>query len=214
MKLTLQLLESDSEISRLIKEQIKTIIQNTINKSLPKIVNDIKLVVDTALRNQPEYTSLMSGKLKAELGIPDSSVVDKVIEGLVNTLEITNNPVKVASNGLSGGFRLTMIKSDDMSGLIYTDIASVIDEKGYSLPWLEWLLLEGNSILVKGYTVKYTSSPRSRSGLALMQPDGSYNWRVPAEFSGTQKNNWITRAIDSVDKEIYQIMISNIEKNL
>ena len=46
-----------------------------------------------------------------------------------------------------------------------------------------------------------------------MQPDGS-SWRVPAEFSGSQQNNWTTRAIDSVDKEIYQIITSNIEKNL
>lgn len=214
MNLTLQLLESNSDIAKLIGNQIKTIIQNTINKALPKITNEIKLVIDQALRNQPEYASLMSGKLKAELGIPDSSMIDKVIEALVNTINVTNNTIKVGSNGISGGFKLTMIKSDDISGVIGIDAASVTDNKGYSLPWLEWLLLKGNQTIVKGYTVKYTSSSRSRSGLAIMQPDGSYNWRVPAEFSGTSQNNWTTRAIDSVEKEIYQIMISNIENNL
>lgn len=214
MNLTVQLLESNSDIAKLIISQIKDIIQQAINKALPKITNEIKLIVDEALRNQPEYTSLMSGKLKAELGIPDSSVIDRVIQALVDTLEITNNGVKTSSNGISGGFKLTMIKSDDIGGVINIDEASVVDDKGYSLPWLEWLLLKGNQNLVKNYTVKYTSSTRSRSGLAIMQPDDSFNWRVPSEFSGTPQNNWTTRAIDSVEKEIYQIMTSNIENNL
>ena len=164
MNLTLQLLESDSDIAKLILNQIKDIIQQAINKALPKISNEIKATVDEALRNQPEYTSLMSGKLKAELGIPDSSVVDKVIQALVDTLAITNNGVKTSSNGLSGGFKLTMIKSDDISGVINIEEASVVDDKGYSLPWLEWLLLKGNQTIVKNYSVKYTSSTRSRSG--------------------------------------------------
>lgn len=214
MNLTLQLLESNADIAKLISNQIKDIIQTAISKALPKISNQIKTIVDEALRNQPEYSSLMSGKLKAELGLPDSSVADKVIEAMVNTLSVTNNGVKISSNGISGGFTLTMIKSDDISGIIYADEGVVVDDKGYSLPWLEWLLLRGNEALVKNYSVKYTSSPRSRSGLAIMQPDGSYNWRVPSEFSGTQNNNWTTRAIDSIEKEIYNIIVSNIENNL
>lgn len=214
MNLTVELLESNSDIAKLILNQIKDIIQQAINKALPKITNEIKATVDEALRNQPEYTSLMSGKLKAELGIPDSSVVDRVIQALVDTLIVTNNGVKTSSSGISGGFKLTMIKSDDIGGVINIDEASVVDDKGYSLPWLEWLLLKGNQTIVKNYSVKYTSSTRSRSGLAIMQPDGSFNWRVPSEFSGSQQNNWTTRAIDSIEKEIYQIMTSNIEKNL
>jgi len=149
MKFSLRLLESDSKISKLIMDDIKDKIDLVIKNSLSDISREIKELVSEALRNQPEYTSLMAGTLKAEFGIPDSSSVNAVIDALVSTLEIKNNPIKITNNGITGGFTLTMIKSNDINGIIYDDIASVNDAKGYSLPWLEWLLLKGNETLVK-----------------------------------------------------------------
>lgn len=213
MKFSLTLLESDSEISKLILEQIRSTLDSTINKALPNISIQIKKLVIEALKNQPEYSSLLAGTLRAELGLPNVGVVDQIIIAMTETLTITKNPINVTTKGINGGFKLTMIKRDDIDGLIYTDIASVIDDKGYALPWLEWLLLRGKDILVKNYSVSYTSSPYSRSGMAIMVPSSS-NWRVPAQFAGTKTNNWITRAIDSVDKDIYTILQSNIEKYL
>lgn len=214
MRLTLNVLESDSEISKLIIEQIKNVLDNAISRALPIIQREIKNLIAEALRNQPEYSSLMTGKLKAEFGIPDSSRVNGVIDGLVETLSVNRQSLKFTTRGISGGFTITMIKSDDISGLIYTDIASVIDEKGYSLPWLEWLLLKGNTTIVKNYKVRYVNSDRSRSGMALMYPSDSSGWKVPSDFAGTQTNNWTTRAIDSVESDIYKILQSNIEQYL
>jgi len=46
-----------------------------------------------------------------------------------------------------------------------------------------------------------------------MQPSKS-SWKVPAQFSGTEKNNWTTRAINSIEDNIYAIIQKNIEKYL
>ena len=105
-------------------------------------------VIEPICFHCPEYVSLKAGTLRAELGIANTSDVDNVIDAMVNTLKIDNKPLSVRSSGISGGFILTMIKSDDISGIIYSDSANVIDNvKGYSLPWLEWLLLKGNEVL-------------------------------------------------------------------
>lgn len=213
MKFSLTVLESQSDISKLILEQIRSIIDKAINKALPRISSELKQLIAEALRSQPEYASLLSGTLRAELGLSSTDVVNKLIDAMVNTLTIETNPIVINNKGIKGGFKLTMIKSDDINGLIYTDIASVIDDAGYSLPWLEWLLLRGNDIIVKNYSVSYTSSEYSRSGMAIMVPSSS-NWRVPPNFAGTQKDNWTTRAISSVEKDIYLILQSNIEKYL
>jgi len=212
MKLTATILESESQIAQFILNELKESVTKLIKKAIPSITKEIKLIVADSLRNQPEYTSLMAGKLKAELGLSDSSVVDSVINGMVESLNIEQQDIKVSNKGLSGGFKLTMISSNDISGLIFTDISQVFDDKGYSLPWLEWLLLKGNEVLVKNYAVKYTTSNRSRSGMAIMEPSDSTNWRVPAEFAGTQKNNWTTRAIDNIEAQIYNVLITNINK--
>ena len=214
MKFTLNLLDSNDTMYKLILEEIKKKIEIAVNRAIPSISIDIKNKISTALRDQPEYISLMAGKLKAEFGIPDSSTIESVIEGLINSLIIEKQPISIKSRaGIFGGIKLTMMKSDDFNGLIYADIASVIDKDGYSLPWLKWLLLEGSNPIVKNYSVQYGASPYSRSGLAIMKPSSS-DWSVPSEFTGTEKDNWTTRAINSVEEDVYTILQNNIEKYL
>jgi hypothetical protein len=40
------------------------------------------------------------------------------------------------------------------------------------------------------------------------------NWRVPAQYSGTVDNNWITRAIDSSEKLIEKIIFGAVTRNI
>jgi hypothetical protein len=88
----------------------------------------------------------------------------------------------------------------------------VIDgERGYSLPWLEWLLFRGGEIIVRNFEVEYGTNPRSRSGDAIMISSNK-NWRVPAQFAGTIGNNWTTRAISSIEDKIIELMRIELEK--
>ncbi len=214
MKFSVNLIDKSIDINQNILTIIKKHLEKTINKSLYSIEIDIKNLVSEALISEPEYSSLKSGTLKAELGISNPSSVDNIVLALVNTLQINPKNIIINNNGLSGGFVLTMIKSDDISGIIYSDDANVIDsERGYSLPWLEWLLLKGNDTIIQNYSVNYTSSQRSRSGLALMVESNS-NWRVPTNFTGTATSNWTTRAISKISDKIIRIIQDNIENNL
>jgi hypothetical protein len=213
MKFSLNLLESDNQIKSMIFTSIIDKLSIVVNKSLSPITEGIKDIVKEALKKEPEYASLVGGKLKAELGIPDSSIVDMVVDALANTIEVSKQPFLSSGTGIKGGFVMTMMKSEDFSGVIYSSIASVVDVKGYSLPWLEWLLLRSNAPIVKNYSVKYVSSPYSRSGMAIMVPSKD-SWRVPPEFTGSQDDNWTTRAISSTEKSIYSLIKNNIEKYL
>jgi hypothetical protein len=60
---------------------------------------------------------------------------------------------------------------------------------------LEWLLLEGNKTIIKNQQVIVRPSKFSRTGMALMQ-ESNKSWKVPSQYAGTIRNNWITRAID------------------
>lgn len=212
MKYSLKLLETDQQIFSLILQEIQKTLDSALNRSIPSITSEIKTLVASSLRNQSEYTSLMTGTLKAEFGLPDSSVVDAVIQAMVDSLIITKQNIVIKSKaGISGGLILNMIKSD-FSDIIGQDIANVITDE-YTLPWLKWLLLEGTSSIVKNYDVLYGPSPYSRSGLAIMKHSDS-DWSVPSTFAGTQSDNWTTRAITGIDKDIYKIIQNNIEKNL
>lgn len=210
MNFTLRLSESNSEIRRLILEQIKDYLEPKINNAISNIRSELSLLVANGLKQEPEYQSLISGQLKAELGLPDSGMVESIITHLSNSTEISKRSLQITQNGISGGFTINMIKSDDLSGALSQASASINIEGG-SLPWLEWLTLRGNEILVKDYIVQFGPNPRSRSGLAIMKPSSGDKWRVPPAFVGTINNNWITRAISRIENNVYNLFIKNIE---
>lgn len=210
MQFNLKVLESDKKIRDSILKNIQQTLSKAIGVAIPRITDSVKAIVKSALIAEPEYSSLVGGTLKAEFGIPDSNAAEKIVDALANTLNIQQEKLAITGAGIKGGFSLTMMKSDDMDGIIYTDIASVVDsERGYSLPWLEWLLYENNSPIVKRYSVNYTSSVNSRSGMAIMVPSTD-NWRVPPLYAGSITNNWTTRAISRTEKQIYNSIISNV----
>jgi hypothetical protein len=213
LKFSLNLVENDTQIKKMILQALADDVNIVIKKAMPEINSRIQQVVKNAIELEPEYASLKSGQLRAELGISDPSNIDKVVDAIVNNSKITHSPVRAGQVGLIGGFEYNLIKADDMGGVIYTDIGSVFDPKGYYLPWLQWLLYEGGRPLVKKFRVQMGPSKNSRSGMAIMVRDKA-NWHIPPQFAGTITNNWITRAIDRLDNEIISIIQTSIEKKI
>lgn len=214
MKLSVSLIESDSQIRNLILDSLTKQISAGLQRSINPLTQAIKTIMTKALQSQPEYQSLISGQLRKEFGIANANNVDIVINNLINTLSVKILPIKTINTGLSGGISIEMIPSDNFGGALSDPSASVVDEdKGYSLPWLEWLLLKGTDIIVKNYEVKFGPNPNSRSGDAIMV-SSTKNWRVPPEFVGTQRNNWTTRAIESAEEELTNTIKSIVERNI
>lgn len=213
MRIDLKILESDQAISQKILTALKPELERIFRKSIAGIQSDIRKALEVALRQEPEYRQLVSGYLKIELGLEDAESVESIITQLADTTKARILPISIYGNSLQGGIIIEAIQSDNISNIIYSDKAYVYDRSGYVLPWLEWLLLMGNSVLVKGYDVKYGPYPSSRSGGGIMVRSGG-DWRVPPEFKGTINDNWTTRAIDRLDNSIPKIIKNNIEKNL
>lgn len=214
MKIELKLLESENNIRDMILSSIKEAVQEIFVSSIEPIKKSISANVYKALTSEPEYQSLLSGKLQYEFGIPSSAQkVNSIIQIWSNNIVVESIPVKVIGAGLTGGFNLNMIK-DNYDDVLYNDNAIVVDQKsGVVLPWLEWLLLYGGKIIIANYEVKVGPNPYSRTGLAIMKPSKK-NWRVPPEFAGTANNNWVTRALKRLDDIIPTIIQSEIEKNI
>ncbi len=214
MNFTIKLLESDSAIRSLVLSALLTEVNAVIDKSIPSIRSGAISLLSEALKLEPEYNALKNGRLREELGIPDPGAVDDIVTKLSNTLTISKNLLKTTSSGLNGGLTITAIESASFNGLL-NDASAVVNDsaRGYSLPWLEWLLLKGNQTIIKKYNVKFGPSPSSRTGNAIMV-ESNNSWRVPAEFSGTERNNWTTRAIERIEKSILNLIQTTLEKNI
>ena len=206
-------MKSDKQIIDSIIDEIIRYLQPKFVKAINGTKSQLSQSLIKALKNEPEYQSLKSGKLRYEFGIPDTSVVDNIIEIWANNFFIEANLIKKRGSQITGSFFIGMVKEnfeDVLSSgdaLVYDNISNI------TLPWLNWLLLDGGKILVRNYEVKMGPNPRSRTDMAVMI-ESNKNWRVPSEFAGTIKNNWPVRAIDGMEKEIKKIVITQLERHI
>lgn len=206
MEITFRLLDNSKSIQDKILNAMLPEVQKMMDRGILKIKSNLPNIVRRAIENSEEYQSLQSGKLKYEFGIDN---VDSKLASLLTvwSTNISYNYQKpfIRTNTIGGSFSASMIRAD-FSDVLYADFAAVVDTvRGYTLPWLEWLLLEGNKTIIKDYAVKFGPNRASRTGYAIMQSSKT-SWKVPSEFAGTLNDNWITRALDRAEPEIQQML--------
>jgi hypothetical protein len=195
IKANIKILESNNtisqRISRALVPQINEYLKN-IYKNIEKSIPDI---VINSIMSQPEYSSLMSGSLRGEFGIPDPAArLSQILETIKSGSNIVRKATSVVNSKISAGIEFRMVKSD-FQDILSLGASSFTTEKGSKLEWLRWLLLEGDSVIIIDYAFIPGASEYSRTGLGIMKPYGGSFWRVPPEFAGTIKDNWITRGI-------------------
>lgn len=199
MVLRINLTESNAQI----EAKILKAIAEDVNKSFSQKINLVKDIfsrnVYDAVVSCPEMNSVSSGLLKIDFGL----LFDPVVAIAIATADSVNVQFKKINNKLTtGGFSVT-VQPLDYLNLLSLPQAINITEKGVALPWLEWLLTYGDSIIIADFGVKYTSNGRTGGG--YMSPEAK-PFRVNSAFSGTVDNNFITRAIDA--------KLNNIENDL
>lgn len=206
MKFSIKILESDKQISNEILNALIPEVNTYLKNSLQKIRSELPSLIMTILQNTDTYTALMGGQLQYEFGIPDpSNSLKEIFSIWSNNIKIDYKAPTISNNKIKGSFSVSIIRSD-FADVLSSDASLVIDNlRGYSLPWLEWLLLDGNQIIVPKQQVVIGPNKNSRTGFAIMR-ESNKAWRVPSQFAGTITNNWITRAIDDNESIIDQLL--------
>lgn len=206
MKLTLKLLDTSKEIQQKILNAMLPEITATMNSGITKIKSQLPDIIRQAIINSPEYNSLLNGQLRYEFGIDNSSSkLASLLEVWSTNIQYSYTKPHIVGVKIKSAFSANTIRAD-FSDVLYTDYAVVTDMlRGYSLPWLEWLLLEGNKTIINNYEVVFGPNSSSRTGYAVMH-QSRRSWQVPSEFAGTMSDNWITRAIDNIGDEIENML--------
>lgn len=202
MKFSIKILENNKQIADDILKALIPQVDNYLKKILRNVRTQIPRLIYDILINTDTYNSLISGQLKYEFGIPDaSSSLDEILNIWTNNVIIEYKAPLISNSQIKSSFSVSLIRSD-FSDVLSSQSALVIDNlRGYNLPWLEWLLLEGNKTIIPKQQVVIGPNKNSRTGFAVMR-ESSKSWKVPSQFSGTLNNNWITRAIDDNESKI------------
>ena len=183
---------------RVINSRISTAIANHLNTRIPRtrsrLEQKAQMLLLKHLNASQETMSLLSRELRSELGIPNpSSEIIRIFEAVASTVSVqVNRATKKGSRGVSMSIRLTAVPFDLKS--ITSGMGVYNTEKGVSIPWFDWLTTLGDRVIVRDYEIEGGHPQSSRTGDAIMVK--GKGWRVPPSFSGTENNNFVTRATD------------------
>tara|TARA_Y100001938_G_C8087156_1_gene432755 strand:+ start:501 stop:1109 length:609 start_codon:yes stop_codon:yes gene_type:complete len=199
----IKLTESDA----IINEKIFTSLAKALNKSLPKaasaVENKLRPIIKDALLDSPEINSLSNGSLRLEFGLT-SDPTSAIVDAIVSTIKVKATKVNTK---LQGGFTLVM-QPTNFSNLLSLPVAEQPIESGGSIPWLYWLLTLGDAVIIADFGVEFGGG-RGRTGGAIMTPVNS-PYKVDSRFSGTQDDNFITRAVGRVSSQVREIILKAI----
>ena len=129
-KTSIKLVETENQFRKKVNKAIADEANKNIPKKIPKVRNQIRPLVSTALLASPEILSLQSGILRAEFGLERDPSAD-IVEAIVKSLKVQYFPI--SSKNLTGGIRVIM-QPASFSNLLSLDVAQQPIEGG-SLPW-------------------------------------------------------------------------------
>jgi len=191
-------------------------VANELGKAFRFAASGIRLrvgrVATEAIKSSPEYTSLLTGQLRGELGVVNAEpILLTICRNIADGVVVTSLGARRTGMKIEGGIRIELLKGDYSEALSVAG-ASFVSEHGFSVDWLRWLTLEGDRIIIADFSYVSGFPQRSRTGLGIMKRPGT--WSVPAEFSGTDSDNFLTRALESIGPEIEVILQQEIQKAL
>ena len=199
---SIKLLESDRSIAIKINRALADELGRSLHKAAPRLKSAVSPVIASALYASPEIQSLQGGTLKADFGLT-SDPSQAIVSAVVSSVYVQVVKPTASAQNIRGGLKLH-IQPSDFENLFGVGVQPT---KSGALPWLEWLLKLGDSIIVADFGVEY--GPFGRTGMAHMSKKLA-PFRVSSEFSGTIGNNFVKRALSSVSSEIKNIIMRTI----
>lgn len=210
---------SKKQVEKAIKKLIYKNLTKAISLAVPDIKSEIQGLIEDYLRASDTINAIVKGGLRGHLGLTKAkaeSAVESIIRAVVSTIEIESSG-KITRGSNKKVLVITTQPSNfkNLSSILQSPIKyySKRQKKTVSLEWLDWLLFEGDRIIISEFHYDGRSEQKGRSGLGTMKKGGIF--RISPAYSGTEKDNFISRAFDGgkFQESVSLIVQRNIQKH-
>ena len=157
--------------------------------------------MSSTLYASPEIMSLSGGSLRFDFGLTNDPSTD-IVQAIMESIDVDATDVQATAHGIKGSLIITA-QPTNYNNLLLLPTAVQGTEKGVNLPWLEWLLTLGDTIIVANFGVEY--APAGRTGGAHMVIK-ERPFKVNSLYSGTVDDNFITRAFADIKPQIKNVI--------
>lgn len=211
--------DTESEIAKAILEELAVYLNSRANDIAAEIKSVLVEEIDDAIRSSEEYNQMLPGGiLYGQIGLPE---IEETLNNVISAIKEASSvvPIKfvMLGNQVSGGWNFGILTEnyDEVLSIHNTAFIST-NFRGETtpVPWMEWLLLAGTSNVVVDhvFNASKVSQKFSRTKTGIMRR-GSRGWGFPTQYSGVQKNNWLTRAIFAVHARIEGLLAAEIQES-
>ena len=188
---------------QVIQKRILKAISDHLNQKLFGIQGKIKTkaqnLLKQSLSQSSETQSILSGTLRTELGVVDAEgEIEAIFDAIIEKTEVTLKKTSVRGSQVHMSVILTAVPFD--LNQIASGMGTYTTKKGEKIDWFRWLTTLGDAIIVRQYDSVSGFPSQSRTGDKIMIK--GKGWRVPPEYAGNPANNFVTRATDSILKEL------------
>lgn len=193
--------------SKLFSDEAGRAFADLVDKNANRISASVKgrviNIVRASLYDSTTIKSLLNGTLRDDFGLTSSMSTAAVTQIL--TYISSNIEVEIKKSGKYSKVMLRIIGEKDIANIVNLSSGS-FESKGGSVPWLYWLLTRGTEVVIGDFWLFAGAVGRTRSGgTKIMKEIASKSrdpFRVDPSHAGTIDDNFITRAIESVSKDI------------
>jgi len=214
MRASLKVITSNKKIEKEINDAIIQRLQSRFISVVRRLSISLKKQIDLSIRSAPEYNDILYGNLRTELGIVDPQLaLEKMLSIIIAGVQVNSQKLRIVSGEVFGNIKIEAVLSD-FSDVFNSGTGEYTTARGETIPWLKWILSEGDKVIVRDFGVSFGFPEISRTGDAIMRPS-TKGWSVPSQYSGTIENNFITRSIrasmDTIQKEMKKIFESGLK---
>lgn len=166
--------------------------------------------VEARVKKEPEYPELVGGRLRGELGVVDgAAAVADLVKGLTTPpggLTVEIDGPRLLGEKIDCSVFAHILRED------YSEVLGVasarFNARGGPVPWLEWLLLGGRSVIISDHLYLGGNRKGSRTGMGIMRrsPRG---WGLQT-WGGSPADNWLTRALAAFHKVMADVLADEL----
>ena len=186
----MKIVQSNAKLRALINKALAKQGEDVLARAAIGIQNSVREIVRLAVSSCPEIASLSSGSLRLDFGLEEDPS-GQIVNAIASSVVVDVSKIRATSGKFSGGVTIN-IQPTSFANLLSLSVAEQ-EIRGGAIPWLEWLLTAGDSIIIADFGVQYTPGS-GRTGGARMSQDAA-PFRVDPRYSGNIQDNFITRAI-------------------
>jgi len=194
-------------LEKVVRDYYKKRATSTFKQVEAKVTQKVKTKIQNYLLSSGTTQSILSGKLRSDFGLSYSdaiSSVTSIINHISANISISLKYSYKGANIANFSLELLPLGISELSNLPEGNYISSGKYGGGDVSWLTWLLTKGTKVIIGDFYVFEGISGTSRSNESVMQKvkNGASGFRVDPGFSGSEDDNFVTRALAPIIPEI------------